>query len=311
MAVFVGSAVQILTRALVWPLVIGGMGIVGMSQILYTLQDCNQVIAEVTEVDVAEVCQIQDAYTTVYWMILGQPILGGEDENGASSVPTSTIVVLTSFTLLWLWWLVSVLLLAVSEAYHLDRYQIARTWFWEPKVALTVYAAPRKEQLYERPTLTQSYCSRMERTWSILTASLMGSGDRKRRNAHWDAWWLRPGFPVWITRLLAVILLPVWLVVGVATLGILWPPQVRRWIFDCGLVSPRTANSGNSTGSRVEDTLTFSKLSQLKGDVQDYQKESLEQNFVIQQDLSIIKEILYRAMLEDDTGGEPSHKQQK
>ena len=274
------SAVELL-QALFWPFGLAAMGIVAMSQVLWTLEDCEN----------GNICGLEDAYTTVYWMILGEPILGMNDLLEVEQPITNSLrTALIFFSVLWLWWLVSVVALVVSESQRLDRHQIALRWYWEPKVALTVMMRPAKEQMKESPSYIQRYCNFMEDIWHVLSSSIRGG--QWKRNVHWYACGLRPGGIVF-TRILACILLPIWFWLGVATLGILWPPQLRRWIFSTRIVDRKKQ-------SPVHERLTAAKLSHLKGEIQQFQAQSVQQNFEMQKDLAQIKELLTRAMMDDE-----------
>jgi hypothetical protein len=144
-------------------MIISAMGIVSLSQVLYTLQDCTQN---------GNICSLSDAYTMVYWMILGEPILSSTEDEEWS---TSLMVLLIVCTFLWGWWIVSVIVMVVSEP--MDRGQLALTWYWEPKVAImattvttTVTTTPK---LTPKPSCSQRYCDSMEAFWQVLTSSLM------------------------------------------------------------------------------------------------------------------------------------------
>jgi hypothetical protein len=280
MAVFVGSSVQLI-KTLVWPLALAAMGIVAMSQVLYTLEDCGT----------AGVCTISDAYTTVYWMILGEPVIHDEDQELSKSMTA----LLIAFTMLWIWWIVSVLVMAVSEAHQLDRHEIALKWFWEPKVALTILAGG-KPKISDPPSCTQRYCDEMERIWHVLASSIQGEQQQHhKQEVHWSACCFRPGV-IALTRLLAVIVLPIWWALGLVTLGLLWPPQVRRWLF----ATTTVVRHQKQGPSRMEERLTAGKLSNLKADVLKFQTMSYEQGQQLQQDIAQIKELLFRAMMEEE-----------
>lgn len=282
MAVFVGSSFHIL-RVLFWPFAAAAMGIVGMSQILFTLEDCVK----------GNICGLSDAYTTVYWMILGEPILAAGDlATFQGQMTTSMTVLLTFFTLMWLTWIASVVAITVAAAHRLDRQKIALRWFWGPKVALTVTSRPSfKETMRQTPTCMQRYCNFMEHAWSILTSSIKGG--RRKDEESWDSRWLRPGM-IYCTRVIACIVLPIWFLIGLVCLGFLWPPQVRRWVFSADIQSYRAKAS-----SIRQETITAAKLSHLKGEIEGFQSKSLDQNHAIQQDLAQIKALLSRAMSED------------
>jgi ankyrin repeat protein len=281
MAIFFGSAVQLL-HTVFWPLIVAPMGIVGMSQALYTIGDCGQ----------DGMCTLSDAYTTVYWMVLGEPILSEESEKGLSN---GMIALMVSFTLLWIWWIVSVIVMSVTEAHQLDRRQIALRWYWEPKVALTVLSGGRtgkkREKMISKPSCTQRYCIEMEQIWQILVSALQGEENHsKHDDTYWYSYFNRPS-AIYLTRLLALIVLPLWFVSGVATLGLLWPPQLRRWLFSTSIINNRKEKQ-----HALEEKLTASKVSRLKGDLLSFKSITTEQNQMTQNDLQEIKELLYLAM---------------
>ena len=281
MAVFVGSTYQII-RTLFWPFTVAAIGVVAMSQILVTLEDC---------VD-GSICSLADAYTTIYWIILGEPIIGvGEFSAFENPMSTSMIVLLMFYTLLWLFWLVSIVAMMVSEAHRLDRHQIALQWFWVPKVTLTVSSRlPFKEATKDRTTCMERYCDFLERLWHVLLSSIRGG--HLKGEVYWDSWCFRPGF-IHLTRLMAFIIMPIWFCLGVATLGFLWPPQLRRWLF-----STQIQNFGKKPQGTLQERLSVVKLSHLKGEIETFQSKSIDQNHAMQEDLAQIKELLFRAMAE-------------
>jgi hypothetical protein len=282
MAVFVGSTFHII-RTLFWPFIIAAMGVVAMSQVLLTLEDC---------VD-GNICGLSDAYTTIYWIILGEPLLGvGEFSVFENPMSTSMIVLLMFFTLLWIFWLVSVIAMTVSEAHRLNRHRIALRWFWVPKVTLTITARLYfKETTKDRPTCMQRYCDVMERSWHVLSSSIKGG--HLKGEVYWDSWCFQPGV-IHFTRLMAFIVIPIWFCFGVVTLGFLWPPQLRRWLF-----STRILNYGKRPEGTFQEHLSAAKLSHLKGEIEEFQSKSMDQNHAMQEDLAQIKAILLRAMTEE------------
>jgi hypothetical protein len=281
MAVFVGSAAQII-QIMFWPLFLGAMGIVGMSQIIKTVENCAS----------GNICDIADAYATVYWLILGEPILGSVGELSVydKQTPTSMVVLLIFFTLLWIMWLLSAISVVVSEAKRLDRDKIALRWFWEPKVALDTSPA-RQESMKEGTTRMERYCNAMEFLWHVLSCSIKGGPEK--HEMYWYAWCLQPGIII-VTRCVACIVLPIWFCLGIVTLGLLWPPQIRRWLF-----STKAILNGKKPKGAVQERLTAAKLSHLKGEMEEYHTKTLEQNHAIQRDLAQIKELLFRASSEE------------
>jgi hypothetical protein len=281
-AVFVGSATQLL-YVLIWPLCVGAMGVIATSQVLYTLDDCTA----------GGICSISDAYTVVYYMILGEPVL-----SDGSDFARNITVVMGVFTVLWIWWLFSAIAMTISEAFHLDRRQLALAWYWEPKVTLTIMATSGNDRKFsETPSFMEQYCDDMEVMWDVLFSALRG----EQSDGYWDAWCMRSKMSTFLTGILALFVIPLWLTVGLFTLGLLWPPQVRRWVFRPSDASsgPFRRHSGNNV-TPEEDGLTRAKLSQLRGDIIELKAVAYDQNYNIQKDLGFLKDVIYRAVMDDD-----------
>jgi hypothetical protein len=279
MAVFVGSATQLLS-ILVWPLCIAAMGVIGASQILFTLEDCSG----------DDVCTLSDAYTVVYAMVLGEPVAADGYE-----LSRGTIGIIIVFTVLWIWWILSAMAVTVTEAIHLDRKQLALRWYWEPKVMLTIMARSgdrTRGKIIETPSLVEQYCNRMEDAWDILTSAICG----RQSNDNWNMWCLRSKMASILTGFLSVFILPLWFGLGLFTFGLLWPPQVRHWLFrpvDDDITQrggSRPKHVGISTlSSYSQDDMTLVKLSQLRADVMD-----------LKGDLGFLKDVIYRAVMDED-----------
>jgi ankyrin repeat protein len=293
MAVFMGSAAQLLVT-LFWPLVIAAMAIVGMSQVLYTIGDCSFSPEK-------EACSLSDAYTTIYWIILGQPVVGDYHEE-ESNLSNSMIALLVTFSLIWIWWIVSVIAMTVSEAHQLDRHQIALKWYWEPKIPITILSRGKSDTQQKlpgsAPPMTRSIRDSMERIWQILVFSIKGSKadalhpQNGRDNKYWYSCCMRPRM-IYFTRVLAIFVLPIWFLLGVVTLGLLWPTQIRRWLFSTKIVGSIDRNKKQEA---LEERLTAAKVSNLKSDLLSLQSMTAEQGRLAQNDIQEIKEILYLAM---------------
>jgi len=203
------------------------------------------------------------------------------------------IVLLIFFTLLWLFWLLSVIAMTISEAHGSDRNQIALRWFWAPKVTLTVtYRNPFDRSTTKKGApFMERYCCFMERLWQVLSSSIKGG--HLKSEIHWDAWCFRPGI-IHVIRLLAVVIVPLWFCLGVITLGVLWPPQVRRWLF-----STRIFAVGQQTKGALAEQLSAAKLSHLKGEIEEFQLRTVDQYHSIQEDMAQIKALLFQAMSEE------------
>merc|ERR1712238_38935 len=281
LAVFIGSATQLLS-ILIWPLCVAAMGFFATSQVLFTLEDCTT----------GGICNLSESYTFVYWLVLGVPVLTNTDYE----ISTGMFVIIVIFTILCLWWIMSVIAMIVTEATRLDRRQLSLTWYWEPKVILTAtaLAGGKNEKVSDSPTYEKLYCDTSEKFWHIFVTALRG----ERSEIHWDSYCFRSQLMVVFTGFLAMFLLPIWLILGLITFGLLWPPQIRRWLFcPCTLGSTMFGNRRSAFAFPFNniDDLSRTKLSQLRSDVIDLKAVSYDQNHSIQKDLGLIKEIILRA----------------
>jgi len=282
LAIFIGSAFHLLS-VLVWPLCVAAMGFFAASQVLYTLEDC---------VD-GGICSLSEAYEFIYLTSTGNPVL---TTDGEYTVSTGTLTIVLVFTILFLWWIVSVMATIVTEASQLDRRQLALKWYWEPKASLTVLTSTggKDTKISESPSLVDQYCDISEKYWHILSSAVRG----ERSDVYWDALCFRSTPMLFFTGFLALLILPVWFALGFFTLGLLWPPQIRRWLF-CPrpVVGSRVRKSSRSRpyGPNADD-LMKTKLSKLRSDLVDLKAITQDQNHQISKDLGLIKEVIFRAI---------------
>ena len=277
LAVFIGSATQLLS-VLVWPLFVAVMGFFATSQVLFTVEDCTT----------GGICSLSEAYALVYRLVIGVPVLTDTDYN----VSKGTFVIVVISTVLYMWWIMSVIAMIITEANRLDRRRLSLIWYWEPKIALTAtLSVGSNDKVSDSPSCIERYCDTSEKIWHIFVTALRG----EQSEVHWDAYCFRSKPITVVTGLFALFLLPIWFILGLVTLGLLWPPQIRRWIFYPGPIG--NTLFGRSCTSRSGSNTT---LSQLRRDMNDLKTSSYDQNHQIQHDLGVIKEVIFRATMESE-----------
>jgi hypothetical protein len=99
-----------------------------------------------------------------------------------------------------------------------------------------------------------------------------------------DIW----SWPLWIV---AIIALPLWVAIGALTLGLLWPPQLRRLVF-----RPFALNSGRTSYASRERA--SSNISAMRDEVRQLKLLGYERSGEIERELRELKELLYSAMKE-------------
>ena len=189
----------------------------------------------------------------------------------------------------------------VAEAKGMDRRQLSLAWYWEPKASLTVLTSTgnKNSKIRNYPSRVEQYCDMSEKYWHIFSSALRG----EKSDVHWDAYCFRSTPILFITGFLALFVLPIWFALGLFTLGLLWPPQIRRWLFfprsnNDNELSPKTYRS--RSGRLRDDDITKRKLSKLSTDLTDMKAITQNQNRQIQKDLGLIKDIIFRAVGEAD-----------
>lgn len=309
MAVFIGGTTR-LSFYLFWPAVTLMVLIVASAQMLYTLnlstaaaqEDCDSIIGG------RALCNVRDAFTIVYLLLIGTPLIesGDADEDSLSK---GTIGLIVAFVLLFILLVINLLISVVVWASRLNPDEIAVHTFWAPKLTFFSMAAEllpcmtpaswkelvsatsskdyirgKTARMSKRPRWEETSTSGLERFWDIVVRA--GFGEDRNRNL----WYVgfcsmeRSLLITWPLRMCALLLIPIWLAVGLATLGILWPPQVRRWLFSTrapGLnedasfhgLHPKMLSAAQVTAIRSEllklKTMSYQKSNDLQGEIRE------------------------------------------
>jgi hypothetical protein len=285
MAVFTGSASK-LVGLLFWPIVATAVLVVAFAQMFFTLPQMECIDGNSTAI-----CSVDESFSLVYHLLLAEPVV---EIGGNSSLSTGMLFLVVLFTILLIVMFLSVIVTAVVEGTHLDRDQIALKSYWEPKLAFVLSTAPlacsdgkiveRKQKIIEHPSCFQRYCSSLETVWHVLASSIQGGNGSKE--THWDACCTRYAAIIPL-RVVSVVILPIWFILGLVTFGLLWPPQVRRWLFQ--------ANEGNRTSTSKNDPHEphFAKS---RSEVLRLKSMSYEQSNDVQRELRELKLLILRAM---------------
>jgi len=104
-----------------------------------------------------------------------------------------------------------------------------------------------------------------------------------------------------VLRMMTIIIIVFWIIIGLATAGWLWPPQVREWMFVQKIASISRADVENIISQQVVDLK--SKVTSVKedllqviqadeNDISDIQTESNKIRETVLEDMKLIKEIM-------------------
>ncbi|GKZ00732.1 hypothetical protein MPSEU_001025100 [Mayamaea pseudoterrestris] len=225
MAVFTG-ALRKIACFLVWPVIIVCALCIGFAQMFCTLLqlDCERAIGITT------VCSVRDSYRVVYMLARGESLASNQSYETMSR---DAVVLVMLFLLLAALFCVGLLLSLLTASTHLSFEQLSTIYFWEPKLAghfslKNFNSSPGSVDRDE--TFWDSFDVKLDRTWTLCMVNLFGDDKRKRK--HWvtsskNSWNIRS----LLSSLFAVVLVPIWLVLGIFTFGLAWPMQVRVALF--------------------------------------------------------------------------------
>jgi len=136
----------------------------------------------------------------------------------------------------------------------------------------------------------------LQNLWDFLTSSFT------RNDVSDTKWWYLNGSQrfcgsfylsnKYLIQISALILLPLWTIIGVLTLGLAWPPQVRIWLFRSSLLADEMQeNSLSNERSSINEPMrnedirkdigelkymTYERISELQDEIQRIRDDCIE-----------------------------------
>jgi hypothetical protein len=270
---------------LIWPCLLFASLVIGFSQMFYSAL---QIECE-TAIPATPVCSVRDAYRVVYMLTQGEPLV---DAEGVLQMSPNAIILVLLYIVFFGLFLVSLLVTVVVSASKLDFAEIGLEWFWEPKLAF--FYTPADLGLPQSRTTDQlSHFDRlqlkMEELWEYLLISLLGGESRKRR--HWYTGSSGPNSSAlaWPLGVLSALLILLWTIIGACTLGVLWPPQLRRRVF-----RPLIGQTQNHTTQAIVGP----QFHQLRDELLQLKVMSYERSSQVEKELRGLRDLLKVAMKE-------------
>lgn len=226
----------------------------------FLLLDCDTAIPGLS------ICTARESYRFVYTLIRGETLVDqGEWSKDA-------ILLACVFFVLCLLWVAAVLLHIGIAAVRLDPDEVALVVFWEPQLATVIaFGLPRCQR--DRP---------LDRFWNILTHQRDGDDDDddERKTSFTGS------VHRFLLTVLSLFLLPLWIILGTLTLGWLWPPQVREWLF-----SPNDFKKASNRTS-VFSTTAASQQQQLSQEVRLMKQMAYEKAIHLERELQQLRELV-------------------
>lgn len=297
-------------HVLFWPLIALLVLIVASAEMFYTFnvttsqEDCDVVLGG------RSLCNIREAFITVYLMLLGTPLIDTED-GSQDSLSSGAVVLISVFTALLVLFIVSLLISVVSEAVRIDLDDVALGYFWEPKLNFVFsiedltsfftcskaqpnearYGIRKKKGFIPKRSFSERLSASLGDAWTVMEYAIVG-GERRRGNMWYVAYCDQTSpFGVWPLRIICLLILPVWLAVGLATFGLLWPPQVRRWLFRPSRSSVRKNRDANAAAE-----YSATQIAGMRGDVLQLKTMSYERFNDAKREIHELKRMLRDAL---------------
>eukprot|EP00553_Chaetoceros_curvisetus_P014195 CAMPEP_0204637688 /NCGR_PEP_ID=MMETSP0717-20131115/37318_1 /ASSEMBLY_ACC=CAM_ASM_000666 /TAXON_ID=230516 /ORGANISM="Chaetoceros curvisetus" /LENGTH=356 /DNA_ID=CAMNT_0051657177 /DNA_START=234 /DNA_END=1304 /DNA_ORIENTATION=+ len=287
------SSVAKMTRLLVSPLIVITLVTLSFMQMVYITHTRNDKSGQCfyeegyDSGESLQICSLWDSFQIVYLLIIGEGFIGAESSSGGA-----IIALLLGFVVI----VFIVILHAILSILNLQKSGIGRGLvdnFWsplltfvllthclrnmfccmEPKSKPSDHGAFGENDGYISSRETQSYNSvsfqqRLAKMWDYLTIFAYSSDELK--DTKW--WYLKGEFSPshilskkWFIRILGVFIIPLWLLFGIVTLGILLPPQVRLWLFCLGIDDNADEIVGNrGEGELGKDDMKLSDIVKVK-----------------------------------------------
>ena len=296
-----------MSHVLIWPVIAAGVLIIAFGQMFFTFNlttakdECEYVLGG------RSLCSMREAFITVYLMLLGTPLIDTTDPS-ASSLNSGSVLLISFFTALLVLFVVSLLISVVSEAVRMDLDEVALGYFWEPKLNFAFMVDDlascftrsnkqpidgiRKRHLMRKRSFGERFSATLEDAWTVVDYAIFG-GERRRGNMWYVACCGNKASPLvaWPLRMCCIIIAPIWLVLGLATCGLLWPPQVRRRLFRPARSSVRSSREANAAAE-----YSATQVAGMRGDVLQLKTMSYEKSNDVKQEIHELKQLLYAAM---------------
>jgi len=261
--------------------------VVAFAQMFYTrLQaDCVEAIGVTT------ICTVRDAYRVVYMLLRGETLV---NEDGAPETSRDAAILVAFFLLLFVLFLLALFVTLVLAAVQCDFEELALASYWEPKLAFVLsnndyWCAGKK--LRSGLSIEQRISAKLEMVWDLMIMSLMGVEPAKQ--SYWHSNCQQTGIQAWPLWIVAVFVVPIWAVVGFFTLGLLWPPQLRRLVFR------PIGRSQRQVEVSLAAEQSAHQLAGMRSELMHLKAMSYERSGDVEREVRELKELLYLAMKEE------------
>ena len=211
-----------------------------------------------------KICSIWDSFKIVYLLVIGEGFVGADASSGDQTIALLLIFVVFAFLLI-----LHTVSLAVLNLQSYNQKDAMVDSFWFPILIHLLIVHNCQETIFFCGCKYQNFATRLEDMWDYIRVAF---SDVDVKDTKW--WYLQRDLgrshlmsKKWFVRIVGVFIVPIWFCLGVFTLGILWPPQIRRWIFSIGMDTSHSSIFEESfipTNEPSQMTTIQSDLSKMK-----------------------------------------------
>ncbi len=239
-----------------------------------------------------DICSLWDSFKIVYLLVLGEGFIGAE-----ASSSDSIIIILLIFILLVFILILHTVSLSILKLQKTGMSTSTVDSFWSPILVHVLLMQRLKKAFGCSRSRKISISSRDGDMWDYIIFSFT---DVDIKDTKW--WYLQQDLggshllgKKWFVRLFGIVFIPIWVCTGAVTLGIFWPPQIRRWIFMIGMdndnihsFDSQTSADRNSPRAMIQSDVANMKL-MLYDRFQVVENELCELRFAIAENLGTDK----------------------
>mmetsp|Transcript_49567 Transcript_49567/g.74798 ORF Transcript_49567/g.74798 Transcript_49567/m.74798 type:complete len:806 (-) Transcript_49567:291-2708(-) len=229
-------------------------------------------------------CTFRDSLATVYFMLLGQI---GPDEIDGSTVGK---VIYAIFMFIVVILLTNVLIAIVTDSYNHIKSSKAQQVFWYNKFAF-ISEVDALAEILPKNKYYERFTEWSRKTWSDWI--YLKNADDDMFYGYNKIEYLLYGLILLVSYFLVLL----WLVVGLVSLGLLWPPQVRKFIFGYNVEEVTSTRVTKHSTNHLRERKT-EEINGLKEEIDGLKKETKIDRNGLKKDVDGMKKQMNR-LVED------------
>lgn len=230
-------------RKLISPLLVFGLLTYAFMQMIYISlsrrYESNLCVSDIDQVvDATKVCSLWDSFKLLHMLSLGEVPFGD------SSSQSTIIVLLVLFILVTI--IVALTTVASMWKENQPDHSLVRS-FWVPLLTYSLFLRNLQYVFScgNRACLCRIFSTLDNNMKDIWEYIMIAFTDIEYKDT--KCWYMQRNLgknhlftSKWFIQTMSVAIIPIWIIFGLVSFGILWPPQIRWWLFSIGMDSDAT-----------------------------------------------------------------------